>query len=67
MTIRINDLYAEEALSLLSSLPNDAVTVEPKAWYADEVKRRVEEYKSGKMETVPHDEMWERIERQTEA
>jgi len=34
---------------------------------ADEVKRRADEYRRGEMETVPHNEMWERIERQIEA
>jgi hypothetical protein len=29
---------------------------------ADEVTSRIEEYKSGKMETVPHNEMRQRIE-----
>ena len=32
MTIRINDLYVQEALELLSSLPEDAISVEPKAF-----------------------------------
>lgn len=60
MTIRVNDLYAEEALKLLSTLPEEAITIEPKPWYADEVKRRIEEYKSGKMETYPLDqEFWD--------
>jgi hypothetical protein len=62
MTIRVNDLYAEEALKLLSTLPEEAITIEPKPWYADEVKRRIEEYKSGKMETIPWNEGWEEIE-----
>ncbi len=31
-------------------------------WYADEVKRRIEEYKSGKIETIPWNEGWEEIE-----
>ncbi len=62
MTIRVNDLYVEEALKLLSTLPEDAITIDPKPWYADEVKRRIEEYKSGKMETIPWNEGWEEIE-----
>lgn len=62
MTIRVNDLYAEEALKLLSTLPEEAITIDPKPWYADEVKRRIEEYKSGKMETIPWNEGWEDIE-----
>jgi len=61
MTIRVNDLYAEEALKLLSTLPEEAITIDPKPWYADEVKRRIEEYKSGKMETIPWNEGWEDI------
>lgn len=31
-------------------------------WYTDEVKRRIEEYKSGKMETTPLHKGWEEIE-----
>lgn len=62
MTIRVNDLYFEQALKLLSVLPKDAITIDPKPWYADEVKRRIEEYKSGKMETIPWNEGWEEIE-----
>ena len=63
MTIRINDLYAQEALELLSSLPEDAISVEPKPWYADEVKRRVEEYKSGEMKTYPLDQsFWDEMD-----
>lgn len=62
MTIRVNDLYAEEALKLLSHLPEEAITIDPKPWYADEVKRRIEEYKSGKMETTPLHEGMEEIE-----
>lgn len=64
MTIRVNDLYAEEALKLLSTLPEEAITIEPKLWYADEVKRRIEEYKSGKMETYPLDqEFWDSMDK----
>lgn len=56
---------ADQVMVFLKMLPKDAVEVEStRPWYADEVKRRVEEYKSGKMETVLHNEMWERIERQ---
>jgi hypothetical protein len=62
MTIRINDLYAQEALELLSSLPEDAISVDPKPWYADEVKRRIEEYKRGEMETTLLREGMEDIE-----
>lgn len=68
MTIRVNDLYAEEALKLLSTLPEEAITIEPKPWYADEVKRRIEEYKSGKMETYPLDQdFWDRMDKRIDA
>ena len=63
MTIQVNDLYAEEALKLLSSLPDEAITIDLKPWYTDEVKRRIEEYKSGKMETAPLDQaFWDEMD-----
>lgn len=63
MTIRVNDLYAEEVLKLLSTLPEEAITIEPKAWYAEEVKRRSEEYRSGEMATYPVDQaFWNEID-----
>lgn len=65
MTITVKDSFADQVMEFLKTLPQDAVKVESsRPWYADKVKLRVEEYKSGKMETVPHNEMWERIERQ---
>lgn len=68
MTITINDSFADQVITFLKTLPKEAVKIEPsRPWYADEVKSRADEYRSGKMETVPHNEMWERIERQTEA
>lgn len=68
MTIRVNDLYAEEALKLLSTLPEEAITIDPKPWYTDEVKRRIEEYKSGNMETYPLDqEFWDTMEKRIDA
>lgn len=63
MTIRVNDLYAEEALKLLSSLPEEAITIDLKPWYADEVKRRSEEYRAGEMETYPVDQaFWDEMD-----
>lgn len=32
------------------------INEQPRPWYADEVKRRIEEYRSGNMETIPWDE-----------
>lgn len=63
MTITVNDAIADKVMAFLNSLPKEDVTIEPaRPWYADEVKRRIEEYKSGKMETTPWDEGWEEIE-----
>ncbi len=63
MTITVNDTIADQVMTFLNSLPKEDVTIEPaRPWYADEVKRRIEEYKSGNMETIPWDEGWEEIE-----
>lgn len=63
MTITVNDAIADKVMAFLNSLPKEDVTIGPaRPWYADEVKRRIEEYKSGKMETTPWDEGWEEIE-----
>lgn len=67
VTITVNDNIGDQFMAFLKTLPKDAVEVESsRPLYADEVKRHVEEYKSGKMETVLHKEVWERIERQIE-
>lgn len=63
MTITVNDSIADKVMTFLNSLPKEDVTIEPaRPWYADEVKRRIEEYKSGKMETTPLHEGMEEIE-----
>jgi hypothetical protein len=68
MTITINDSFADQVIAFLKTLPKEAAKIEPSCpWYADEVKRRADQYRAGEMETVPHNEMWERIERQIEA
>jgi hypothetical protein len=68
MTITINDSFTDQVIAFLKTLPKEATKIEPsRPWYADEVKRRADQYRVGDMETVPHDEMWERIERQIEA
>ncbi|MDD4855170.1 MAG: hypothetical protein PHQ22_00240 [Sulfuricurvum sp.] len=68
MTITVNDSIADKVMAFLNTFPKEAVKVEQsRPWYTDEVKNRADEYRSGKMETVPHNEMWERIERQIEA
>jgi hypothetical protein len=68
MTITVNDSIANKVIAFLNSFPKEAITVEQsRPWYADEVKSRADEYLAGKMETISHSEMWERIEGQTEA
>ncbi len=65
MTITVNDNIADKVMAFLNSLPKESVTVEAsRPSYADEVKRRVEEYKSGKMETYPLDQdFWDRMDK----
>jgi hypothetical protein len=65
MTITINDSFADQVIAFLKTLPKDAVEVESsRPWYADEVKRRIEEYKSGKMEIYPLDQdFWDRMDK----
>lgn len=68
MTITVNDTIADKVVAFLNTFPKDDVVIESaRPWYADEVKRRADEYRAGNMETVSHNEMWERIERQIEA
>lgn len=63
MTITVNDSIADKVMAFLNSFPKEAVSIEPsRPWYADEVKSRIEEYKSGKMETSPLHEGMEEIE-----
>ena len=70
MTITINDTIADKVMAFLNSLPKGDVTIEQPArpWYADEVKRRIEEYKSGKMETYPVDQdFWDSMDKRIDA
>jgi len=63
MTITANDSISDKVMAFLNSLPKDEVKIESsRPWYADEVKQRIEEYKSGKMETTPLHEGMEEIE-----
>jgi len=65
MTINVKDRFADQVMAFLKTLPKDAVEVESsRPWYADEVKRRVEEYKSGKTETYPLDQdFWDSMDK----
>lgn len=65
MTITVNDSIADKVMAFLNTFPKEAVKIEPsRPWYADEVKSRIEEYKSGKMETYPLDQdFWDRMDK----
>lgn len=65
LTITVKDGFADQVMAFLKTLPKDAVEVESsRPWYADEVKCRVEEYKSGKMETYPLDQdFWDSMDK----
>ena len=65
MIITVKDDFANQVKELLKTLPDDVLTIEetPRAWYADEVSRRIGEYKSGKMETAPLDQdFWDEMD-----
>lgn len=52
MTITVNDSIADKVIAFLNTFPKEAVKIEPsRPWYADEVKSRIEEYKSGVIKT----------------
>ena len=65
MTITVNDSIADKVMAFLNTFPKEAVKIEPsRPWYADEVKSRIEEYKSGRMETYPLDQdFWDRMDK----
>lgn len=51
MQLNIKDDYIEQFEALLKTLPKDAVVV--KKSLDEEIKKRSQEYRSGKMETTP--------------
>lgn len=63
ITITVNDSIADKVMAFLNTFPKEAVKIEQsRPWYADEVKSRIEEYKSGVMEVTPLHEGMEEIE-----
>ncbi len=66
MQINIKDQYLSQFETLLKSLPSDAIEI--KKSLDDEINKRVKEYKSGKMETIPFgiglDKLKEKLESQ---
>ena len=61
MNIDIKEQYLDAFDKFINSLPKDAIKV--KTSLNEEINKRIEEYRSGKMETLPHDEIWNRIEK----
>ncbi len=51
MRVTVKDEYIEQFQQLLKSLPEDAVEVEKSL--DEEIKKRSQEYRSGKMKTTP--------------
>jgi hypothetical protein len=64
MTITVNDSIADKVMAFLNSFPKESLKIEPsRPWYADEVKRRVDEYRRGEMETVSLDQaFWDEMD-----
>lgn len=58
LKVTIRNIFYENLPNLTPPLtPKDDVKIESsRPWYADEVKRRIEEHKNGKMETYPVDQ-----------
>ena len=51
MRVSIKDQYVDKFEDFIGTLPKDAVTV--KKSLNEEIQRRVDEYRSGKMKTTP--------------
>lgn len=65
MTVTINDSFSDQVIAFLKTLPKEAVRIEEAKtpWYADEVERRIEEFKSGKMKIAPLDQaFWDEMD-----
>ena len=65
MRIDIKDQYIEQFEALLKTLPADAVEI--KKSLDDEINKRVEEYRSGNMKTVPFGTGLDRIRKKIES
>ncbi len=51
MKVSIKDQYIDRFEDLMATLPKDAVTI--KKSLDEEIQQRVDDYRSGKMKTVP--------------
>lgn len=65
MKIDIKEQYLDKFEDFINSLPKDAVVI--KKSLDDEINKRVEEYKSGNMKTVPFGTGLDRIRKKIES
>jgi hypothetical protein len=65
MKIDIKEQYLDKFEDFINSLPKDAVVI--KKSLDDEINKRVEEYKSGNMKTVPFGTGLDRIRKKQES
>lgn len=74
ISLEIQDSYYDKLMAFLKTLPKNAVEIETDDYPAistDEAKKRVaeavESYRNGTTETIPNDEMWQRIDKHTKS
>ena len=65
MKIDIKEQYLDKFEDFINSLPKDAVVI--KKSLDDEINKRVEEYRSGNMKTVPFGTGLDRIRKKIES
>ena len=65
MKVSIKDDYIDKFEDFINTLPQDAVTV--KKSLDEEIQKRVDEYRSGKMKTVPFGTGLDRIREKLES
>ena len=65
MQVKIKDNYVGKFNDFISTLPADAVTV--KKSLDEEIQKRVDEYRSGKMKTTPFMEGLDEIRKNLES
>ena len=65
MRVSIKDDYIDKFNDFISTLPNDAITVQKSL--DEEIQKRVDEYRSGKMKTTPFMEGLDEIRKSLES
>jgi len=64
MQVKIQDNYVDKFNDFINTLPTDAVTI--KKSLDEEIQKRVDEYRSGKMKTTPFMEGLDEIRKSLE-